>query len=229
MAYFIIVLSMFLLDLLNYCGYLYCCRVRKICKASFSPHWEPVLQAHPVCCCFILLFAKPGNYFSSWWLYGWAMFLLWKICRVRNVFRQPVVWMNYLRFGLLQTKSFHYGFYQHLYMSYHVEITCIWIDLHVKMVVGWQLGETAANWESTVGGCVSIFVTTGFFKWDVRTYFCCVSENNIRSFFLIWGISSCLWSQNQEKSKHGVFLNLWSLCINLTRLWANRCPTQSPE
>lgn len=44
----------FLLDLLNYYGYLYCCRVRKICKASFSPHWELVLQAHPVCLYWVL-------------------------------------------------------------------------------------------------------------------------------------------------------------------------------
>lgn len=147
-------------------------------------------------------------------------------------FGSPVVWMNHLLFGLLQTKSFYYVLYQHLYMSYHVEITCIWTDFHVKMVVVWQLGETATNWESTVGGCVSIFVSMKPQDF-LNEMSGCISVVSVETtpgrFFLIGGISSCLWSQNQEKSKHGVFLNLWSLCINLTRLWKNRCPTQSPE
>ena len=53
MAYFITVLSMFLLDLLNYYGYLYCCRVRKICRASFFLLTESQF-------CKLILFADIG-------------------------------------------------------------------------------------------------------------------------------------------------------------------------
>lgn len=62
MAYFITVLSMFSLDSLNYYGYLYCCRVRKISKAPFfssvrasSASSSCFLRLGTEGCCFIIL------------------------------------------------------------------------------------------------------------------------------------------------------------------------------